>query len=123
MSRPYLWKGVGLFVFAFALLFLVFVYPKGADVAVNIFIVSGAIVFILVGLWAVLKKAYICKDAIRDIDFYFSIPWQDENKETEEALQRAIKHMTKGTTLEQHKVSCIKCWKYYHEMKQTYCGG
>jgi len=121
MSRPYLWAGINFFAIAFIVLFLAFIYPRGGDTGGNIVLASGAVVFILLGLLAVLKKEYGCKDAIRDIDFYFSIPWQDENKETEEALQRAIKHMTKGTTLEKHNVSCVKCWNYYHEMKQKYC--
>jgi len=70
------------------------------------------------------NKAYVCKDAIRDIDFYFS---GDEGKTTQEqdkALNRALyEHMTLGTVLKKHNIACQKCWDYYQEMKRRYCGG
>ena len=63
-----------------------------------------------------------CKTARRKIDSYFVDP--APSKETEEALRDVLyNHLTMGTTVEKHNVSCQTCWDYYEEMKQRYCGG
>lgn len=66
-------------------------------------------------------RPYTCKDAKKDIDFFFSKPSTDKDAET--ALWRAINHMTKGTTKKNYNISCKKCYAYYEEKKREHCGG
>ncbi|KKQ46129.1 MAG: hypothetical protein US63_C0006G0006 [Candidatus Moranbacteria bacterium GW2011_GWC2_37_8] len=75
------------------------------------------------GLYIPFDYVYCCRDAKSDIDFHFSHPWQSEKGEPPEELFRALHHMTKGTTLERHNVSCQKCWDYHEAMKRKHCGG
>ncbi len=67
------------------------------------------------------NKDYTCKLAKQDIDFFFSRPVPNNSKD--KALNRALEHMTQGTTPEKHNVSCQNCWDYYQKMKQKHCGG
>ena len=68
-----------------------------------------------------MARPYTCKDAKKDIDFYFS---KTENtRKMKKAIQRAIDHMTQGTTVEKHNISCPECWRYYEQMKRKHCGG
>jgi len=67
-------------------------------------------------------RPYTCENAIEDINFFF-LRSARTSKEAEAALWRAIHHMTKGTTLEKHNVSCPKCWAHYEKMKREHCGG
>lgn len=122
MSRPYLKSGMSSIVIGIIIVIFTLMFHLDNLIA-NILTWASAVVFFLMGLWGCFKKEYGCKDVIQDIDSYFSVHWQDENEKTKEAFQRAIEHMTKGTTLEEHNVSCAKCWKHYQEMKRKYCGG
>jgi len=68
-----------------------------------------------------LKENYTCKDAKEDIDLVFSGKSVQEHID---ALDRALDwHMTVGTTVEKHNISCQSCWDYYQEMKRRHCGG
>ncbi|HCU70834.1 MAG TPA: hypothetical protein DIC35_03745 [Candidatus Moranbacteria bacterium] len=64
---------------------------------------------------------YGCSDAIKDINTFFEI--KEINMEKMEALDRMLDHMTKGSTLGHHNISCQPCWDYYTEMKRKKCGG
>ena len=66
-------------------------------------------------------RTYGCEEARADVDYFFKRVKKSPKKE--EALNRAIEHMTKGTTRERHNVSCRKCWDYKEGMKKDHCGG
>jgi len=69
------------------------------------------------------RLSYTCKDAKKDIDFYFSGEGK-ATREQEKAIKRAVfKHMTIGSTIEKHNIACRKCWNYYQRLKRKYCGG
>jgi len=69
------------------------------------------------------KEGYPCENAKKDIDFFFSGEGNTTQKQ-EEALNRALYgHMTLGSIIGEHNISCQACWRYYQEMKRTHCGG
>lgn len=67
--------------------------------------------------------AYACKTAKKNIDFFFSDPIGSNRKKDRALMVAIFKHMTVGSTLGNHIVSCQKCWDYYKKMKKRYCGG
>lgn len=67
------------------------------------------------------NRNYTCEEAHYDIEFFFSSPKMDKGRE--EVLFRALEHMTQGTTVEKHNISCQPCWDFYMEMKRQHCGG
>lgn len=72
------------------------------------------------------KAGYSCEDCRKDIDFFFEGPaWVDyqPSREQEEAQNRALGHMTAGSTHGKHNIDCQKCWDYYEGMKRKHCGG
>jgi hypothetical protein len=73
-----------------------------------------------------LVMEYGCKECIEDIIFYFEgPPWRNyqPSREQEEAQNRALAHMTAGSTHGKHNIACQNCWYYYEAMKRKYCGG
>jgi len=64
-----------------------------------------------------------CKTAKEKIDFFFS-GQEKMSQEQEQALNEVLyKHLTVGTTIRKHNVSCQSCWDYYQGKKRHYCGG
>jgi len=79
-----------------------------------------------------MEKTFLipCKQAVEDMAFYFTSKTgtvEDgkfiQNKKAEAALQRAIEHMTAGSTAEHHNIACQGCWDRYMALKRAYCGG
>lgn len=68
-------------------------------------------------------KVYGCKDARSDIDYFFQYNNIYCGPKATKGLKRAIEHMTQGTTVGHHNISCQPCWDYRMGMKQKYCGG
>lgn len=71
-------------------------------------------------------EGYSHEDARRDIDLFFSIRWDDQQRQLERdnALENALyKHLTVGTNVEKYNVACRECWDYYQEQKRKYEGG
>lgn len=65
-----------------------------------------------------------CDEAKEKIDFFFSSPTvAGIGKEQIQAWQEALQHMTFGTLVGRHKISCLSCWEYYEAKKREYCGG
>ncbi|MBU3923208.1 hypothetical protein KJ684_03195 [Patescibacteria group bacterium] len=70
------------------------------------------------------KEDYTCSDTKKDIDFYFFEQEKANTKGKTEALNRAIyRHMTLGSVVGKHNISCQSCWRYYERMKKEHCGG
>lgn len=63
---------------------------------------------------------YTCEEARIDIDVFFM---GVRTRYGQLAQDRALAHMTAGTTLGHHNISCQPCWDYYMEMKRKHCGG
>lgn len=75
---------------------------------------------------------YRCSHCRADIQAYFQsgvgsvLPGETKihrDLEAEAGLNRALEHMTKGSTQHRHLVSCEECWKYYNKLKRRHCGG
>lgn len=120
MYRPYKALGVFLIIIAFVLLIS---FLNSNNSIKNIPKICIAPILFFIGLWLYFKKVYTCKKATEDIDFYFSDPKEKKSEEKQEAFWRVLRHMTKGTTPEEHIIFCTKCWDYYTQMKQKHCGG
>ena len=64
-----------------------------------------------------------CKAAKEKIDFFFSGAGK-RSQQQEEAINDVLyNHLTIGSTIGKHNVSCHPCWDYYQGMKQRHCGG
>jgi hypothetical protein len=70
------------------------------------------------------ESAEGCAECLRDIDAFFrdEAGAAGEEKGTP-ALNRALEHMTRGSTVQSHRVSCRPCWAYYMSQKRAHCGG
>jgi hypothetical protein len=68
-------------------------------------------------------KTMDCEAARKKIDFFFSTPGVPSRSQ-ETVLDNALyNHMTVGTTVGHHNVSCQSCWDYYQGLKREHCGG
>ena len=75
-------------------------------------------------------QSYTCADSERDMDFYFekAIEFAHQGKyvppsEAHQALERALSHMTEGSTVGNHHIACQKCWDRYIDLKRAHCHG
>ena len=64
-----------------------------------------------------------CKTAKKKIDFFFLGAGTPTEKREEVLNDVLYKHLTVGSTVRKHNVSCQLCWDYYQGMKQQHCGG
>jgi len=62
-----------------------------------------------------------CKQCKSNIDAFFSTPSASE--EQLRKMHAALAHMTAGTTVKKHNVSCRPCWDYYQEQQRVHVGG
>ena len=69
-----------------------------------------------------------CKIAIKFIDRFFSMPNHSSNENLQSLREDLLNdvlysHLTVGSKVGKHNVSCQPCWDYYQGMKRRHCGG
>jgi len=69
-----------------------------------------------------------CEMAKKMIDEFFAMPSTSSNDNLKALREDLISdvigsHLTVGSTVGKHNVSCQSCWDYYQSMKRKHCGG
>lgn len=64
-----------------------------------------------------------CAKAKDSMDLLFSTNAMFSKQQKETLNLIIYRHMTVGTTVDKHNISCKSCWDYYDKLKQRYCGG
>ena len=64
------------------------------------------------------KTKYNCKNARKDINFIFSVDATLPDRES--AFWRVSHHIAHKDSIEEHRIACRKCWRYYQKKKKEY---